>query len=1712
MIRRRWPWALLACLLALCLLPTLGMAGSTTQITSNTYNDSLIQINSNGWMTWQGSDGTDFEIFLYNGTTTIQLTDNAYDDLEPQINDKGWVTWHGVVGVDNEEIFLYNGTSTVRLTNNTGSDINPQINNNGWVTWQGSDGTDYEIFLYNGTTTLQLTNNNENDFGPRINNNGDLTWQGSDGTDAEIFLYKDGATYQLTNNSDVDGVARINNNGWVSWQGGSGINSEIFLYNGNITFRLTNNSYADVEPRINNNGWVSWHGSDGNDDEIFLYNGTSVIQLTNNNETDDSARINDNGWVTWNGRVGADYEIFLYDGAATMQLADNNEADVAPRINNHGWVAWQGHDGTDYEIFLNKPDVTSMKCAYVYGTDTGVGTQFLGLLFSAGDPANRVCMTDIVQQGSLSSQLVYDYNVIIVGYDTAGWTDAERSLVISHGNSVIGIGVGGTNFFSGMDPGLPLLSSGPYFSFFDPNVVRVPRPSGIYPMFQWPYPVLTPTTQLYTASGPGLMFGFPTAYDELILLGGWISQPTNYFTLLQENKYFFWGYYDPPDLMTADGQNLFHNIAFHLAHEADRDIDGLVNAEERVFGTNQWQSDTDNDGVTDINDAFPLDPTETRDSDGAERQITTHSSNQRYPVISGDRIVWEDARNGNFDIYMYDLSTGTETQITTDSLGTVVPLPSISGDRLVWSDERSGNEDIYMYDLSSGYEQRITMDPGPQKGPKISGDRIVWMDNRYSNWDIFMYDLSTGTETQITTNTGNQNWPAISGDRIVWMDQRNGNLDIYMYDISTRTELPISTNSATQQDPEISGDRIVWWDNRNISGVWDTYIYDLSTRTETRLSTAIDHAADPAISGDRVVWGSQNLYMYDLSTSTETQITTHSLGAGWPSISGDRIVWMDVRSGDWDIYLYQGDGIGDNSDNCPDVPNGPDGGTCVGGTNDGGFCLVGEACPFGDCNLNQEDTDADSVGDACDNCPYVYNIDQADTDFDGIGDACDGDYDDDGDELTSSEEYDLGTDPNNNDTDGDAFDDLIDNCKTVSNDQADTDNGTLGDACDNCISKYNLYQEDLDEDGVGSACDNCPGVSNPIAPSWTDINGVTHTNSQPDYDLDGIGDACDELQTEVVSTATAQADTDGDGRYDPQDNCPSVANADQLDGDADNKGNVCDSCPNDPANDSDGDGICGDVDNCPTVKNPDQANLDGDVYVANNPLTGGNACDQDADSDGYISVYFNGNDCNDLDLAINPGVGEIPNDGKDNDCNPATPDKYIVFSFTNPDNISYENWLPDRIGQNATVRVTVPGGTLSGITVTSTSYPGKYTNDASTDSSADFTWNQSGDTATITSNDFGGSVTIRAVATVSGQTFEDEFVIPKDSDRDGLPDKWEIACGCGDMVANGDIDTSWDNTFIGDGLTNFQEYRGFKWGWLAPTGPDATYKTIAYLPVKNADTTMKTDHFRTDPTRKDLFIQYVSYSDTYPFAIGAAFNNARIDVHAVDKNLTTSLGSQEIDPLEITSDTGYYYNSGWQGNIYKEEGIRNWKWDTKGVSGVGDGIFYGAGTRTFQLAHSNYFTQKPYIEQTPGTANTLEPIRTVGDPSFTVEDVNDNGTKDTGEDRNNDRKLNGDLLQIPTKTCTYPTCTLNKNLSPFDIDKDGNVELPVIALASSIDPNYEYTWKHALKSTITHELGHAVGIYHTAVYNCVMGNVSGNWSRDHTFSAEARSQIQIHNQ
>jgi beta propeller repeat protein len=310
---------------------------------------------------------------------------------------------------------------------------------------------------------------------------------------------------------------------------------------------------------------------------------------------------------------------------------------------------------------------------------------------------------------------------------------------------------------------------------------------------------------------------------------------------------------------------------------------------------------------------------------GTETQITSDGANQKHPAIYGDRIVWTDFRNGDgyqkSDIYMYDLSTSTETQITTSGSAC---MPDIYGDKIVWADVRNGNGDIYMYDLSTSTETQITTNGSWQYWPVIYDDKIVWVDERdadeshgdaYVSTSVYMYNLSTSTETRMSTREGQQQGPSsVYDDNVVWNSYLpDGSQCIYMCNLSTFEETQITT-SRSAYSPDIYGDRIVWIDFRNGIGSVDgnIYMYNLSTSTETQITSNVSNKYGAVIYDDRIIWADWNngdpaICMYDLSTSTETQITDESSLVGGdvgPDIYGNRIVWDDSRNGNSDIYMF----------------------------------------------------------------------------------------------------------------------------------------------------------------------------------------------------------------------------------------------------------------------------------------------------------------------------------------------------------------------------------------------------------------------------------------------------------------------------------------------------------------------------------------------------------------------------------------------------------------------------------------------------------------------------------------------------------------------------------------------------------------------------------------------------------------------------------------
>jgi beta propeller repeat protein len=164
--------------------------------------------------------------------------------------------------------------------------------------------------------------------------------------------------------------------------------------------------------------------------------------------------------------------------------------------------------------------------------------------------------------------------------------------------------------------------------------------------------------------------------------------------------------------------------------------------------------------------------------------VTIDDPPLEHPALRGNRIAWV---NGSETIIATkDLVTGDELLVTpgTDQ----VLHPVLSEDRVLWQDFRNVNWDLYLFNLTSGLETQITTGPADDTSPAAEGGRIVWV----SGAEVYLLDLA-GTDPPAAISSGGlmNDVPGISADRVVWQRfEDNGFNNIYLYTIGSALPCP----------------------------------------------------------------------------------------------------------------------------------------------------------------------------------------------------------------------------------------------------------------------------------------------------------------------------------------------------------------------------------------------------------------------------------------------------------------------------------------------------------------------------------------------------------------------------------------------------------------------------------------------------------------------------------------------------------------------------------------------------------------------------------------------------------------------------------------------------------------------------------------------------------------------------------------------------------
>jgi len=212
--------------------------------------------------------------------------------------------------------------------------------------------------------------------------------------------------------------------------------------------------------------------------------------------------------------------------------------------------------------------------------------------------------------------------------------------------------------------------------------------------------------------------------------------------------------------------------------------------------------------------------TDCKSQDGQQNAAIAYNSEDNQYFV-----VWQDSRNGNWDIYGQFLST------TGDLIGGTFPIIEILADQQFPDIAYNSQDNVYL---------------------------VVWQDNRYGDWAIHGRRVSRAGQLYgdflISRSQGSERIPAIAYDSkdneylVVWQDGRGEDEDVYGRRVSNEDELlagecPISVLANDQEVPDVAYNGqsneylVVWQDERNGEDNDDIYGQRVSPAppTQTRI-------------------------------------------------------------------------------------------------------------------------------------------------------------------------------------------------------------------------------------------------------------------------------------------------------------------------------------------------------------------------------------------------------------------------------------------------------------------------------------------------------------------------------------------------------------------------------------------------------------------------------------------------------------------------------------------------------------------------------------------------------------------------------------------------------------------------------------------------------------------------------------------------------------
>ena len=220
---------------------------------------------------------------------------------------------------------------------------------------------------------------------------------------------------------------------------------------------------------------------------------------------------------------------------------------------------------------------------------------------------------------------------------------------------------------------------------------------------------------------------------------------------------------------------------------------------------------------------------------------------------SADLIVLAASPRDKADLYTAHLDGSDMRMIVSGGMNTD-PDFAPDGGSVIFVSDRDGDEDLYLYDMNSGKTDRITDNAANDFAPSFSpdGKELVYVSNQDDpyKWEIYAIDVKKGRIARLTDNVYWDGFPrfAANGQSIVFSSKRNGSEDIYVMRRDGGAQELLFSSPADDNDPTLVEENLFF--KSQMDGEWEIYQYNLRTKRLVRLTNNSYPDWNPQISSD----------------------------------------------------------------------------------------------------------------------------------------------------------------------------------------------------------------------------------------------------------------------------------------------------------------------------------------------------------------------------------------------------------------------------------------------------------------------------------------------------------------------------------------------------------------------------------------------------------------------------------------------------------------------------------------------------------------------------------------------------------------------------------------------------------------------------------------------------------------------------------------------